>query len=187
MNSFLSLPSGFLTANELLNKQSTEFIKILIQQIYTNNNQLANDLLIRYQPDLNISELDSIINSLKYINLLTIANKYNKEELNKNLIENTVLNQNIIDIITNTLFSNDNIQNEIFNIGKLDKMDWRIGVNIANSDCDIVNNAYVTLKFYITSSSTSSKQNIYAVDLSLPEFKAFAQTFRNISSTLESI
>ena len=165
----MSVPRGFLYANELINSLDDEIVKQVL--LIINRPLDEQHLLIKKQNTQQLTniQIDSILNGINFILLTKNYTELSKEKAQ--LFENN--NNNI---------KNNNIPS---NIGTLEKLEYRLIVNIANKQVQKnLKNAMINLKFYI---KKTKDIQVHIIDLTLTEFKAFAQNCKNIYKIIQNV
>mmetsp|Transcript_33124 Transcript_33124/g.83249 ORF Transcript_33124/g.83249 Transcript_33124/m.83249 type:complete len:96 (-) Transcript_33124:47-334(-) len=70
----------------------------------------------------------------------------------------------------------------VLKIGTLVDMDWKMGVGIVSSSCQRLDEPFVKLVLKVQDSS--QVVSAHSFELSLDEFKSFAESFRNIARAI---
>ena len=74
---------------------------------------------------------------------------------------------------------------ELFRVGKLVSLEWKIGVAAASSLCATLLEPYALLIF--RTADTDGRQTRRAVELTLPELQQLTATFEEVSAVLERV
>lgn len=79
----------------------------------------------------------------------------------------------------------DTARGKEYSIGKLDKLDWEMGVSVASSACKKLLTPYITLTFAV--SEPTGKQRHQTVELSYAEFVDLKKDFTAIASKMDKL
>jgi hypothetical protein len=189
MSRFQAAPLGFLAANETLNsKIPLSSVAELTTAAVTGAGSASTA-----QNSINAQDLQNAFNALAFITAAAKAEDLSGDSLSTSLTRYTDLTPAVREQIVSSFTAASETKTapeltraQIFSLGTLVKLDWRVGVGVASSHSKSLQNAFVSLKFTVANGDNSQINN-YTVDLSLNEFNGFAQAFRNIQTTLESV
>ncbi|EGC35866.1 hypothetical protein DICPUDRAFT_32706, partial [Dictyostelium purpureum] len=73
----------------------------------------------------------------------------------------------------------------VFNIGKLVDFQWKLGVASASNHSSQLNTPFITV--FIKVLDSNSKVTAHSFELTISEFKNFAQQFKDMSQLIESL
>ncbi|EAL64417.2 COMM domain-containing protein 6 [Dictyostelium discoideum AX4] len=74
---------------------------------------------------------------------------------------------------------------KVFNVGKLVDFQWKLGVSIASNHSSQLNTPFITV--FVKVLDSNSEVTSHSFELTIPEFKNFAQQFKDMSNMIETL
>ncbi len=77
---------------------------------------------------------------------------------------------------------NSSLGEHLFSLGKVEKLDWRLGMSISSSNCKQISEPFITLIWDISGPTGLVS---YPMEVSLAEFRQLSTTFQNLPNAME--
>ena len=196
MKSLESL-DGFSYAVKAINQIPPDLLLEMCQDV-TSMLQCKTSFLPldHYQMCLSRTSSDSdvdpklVVNGLTHVFRSAALGKLTPESLYNELKANAALKEEVLATLKRVwtqqghLLSNSNLS-QSFNVGQLLDIQWKLSVGMSSSNCKGLNSPYITA--LVKSTDSFGKISSNSFEMTLSEFKKFANEMRDISSIMETM